>query len=120
MADNKEEQERKEQERKEKEKEALARKDPERAKRDALQARQETFLVGDYLILRAKDPKDNRVILWEKDELHPNGEAFVWGDPEKSTEEQIPFQAGNTPKVQKLIADGLLVSEGGGDPMMRR
>lgn len=43
---------------------------------------------------------DNRVALWERDDRHPNGEAFIAGDG--------LAQVYPTPAVKRRLADGLL------------
>jgi len=43
---------------------------------------------------------DDRVVLWERDPRHPDGEVFVAGD--------TPVQAGLTQAVTNRIRDGLL------------
>lgn len=46
---------------------------------------------------------DRKVVLWEKNESHPNGEAFIPNDGKSYTVAETPF-------VRRLLADGSLVT----------
>lgn len=45
--------------------------------------------------------KDDRVVLWERDRVHPNGEAFVGGDGAVLVAE--------TPEVLRLKREGVII-----------
>ena len=48
---------------------------------------------------------DRRVVLWEKDAAHPDGEIFVSNDGKE-------YKAGETPAVKRKLASGELVKAG--------
>ena len=48
---------------------------------------------------------DNKVVLWEKDDAHPDGEIFVSNDGKER-------RVAETAAVQRKIAEGLLVKVG--------
>lgn len=53
--------------------------------------------------INVKGPgNDNKVILWERDPKHPNGEIFVVNDGET-------YKVAETPDVKRRIGDGRLV-----------
>ncbi len=45
--------------------------------------------------------QDDRVVLWEQDEAHPGGEAFIGGS--------APDLIAKTPRVEGLLREGLLI-----------
>jgi hypothetical protein len=56
----------------------------------------ETFVT----VKAAKE--DSKVVLWEKDPLHPDGEIFITGDG-------VTHKVAKTAAVQRALADGKLV-----------
>lgn len=48
---------------------------------------------------------DNRVALWERDEAHPDGEAFVVNDGKS-------YRVAETGMVKRLLGEGTLVKGG--------
>lgn len=45
---------------------------------------------------------DNRVVLWERDKAHPNGEVFVTNDGKA-------VEVAETARVKRLLQEGVLV-----------
>lgn len=51
--------------------------------------------------LRPKEDGGNQVVLWERDDAHPNGEVLIAG--------RKPVEVGMTPAVSQLLRDGKIV-----------
>lgn len=45
--------------------------------------------------------KDDRTVLWERDDEHPGGEVFIGGS--------APAEAARTPEINRLLREGLIV-----------
>lgn len=58
------------------------------------------------ITVKGSGTPDSKVILWEKDDLHPDGEAWIVGDGKEYT-------VGETAAVKRLIGDGTLVKADG-------
>ena len=54
-----------------------------------------------------KDAHTGRVLVWERDNQHPNGEIFIAESDDK------PMKVGRSNRIQKLINEGRLVEVGG-------
>lgn len=54
--------------------------------------------MAELIKVKATDP--DRVALWERDERHPDGEAFVYGTD--------AFMVALTSRVQRLLTSGVL------------
>lgn len=59
------------------------------------------------LHVMATDKAEDRVILYEHDEAHPDGELFIRGYSDASRREVV--KVGDTAAVRNKIHDGLLV-----------
>jgi hypothetical protein len=57
--------------------------------------------MSETIRVRAADPDNRRVVLWEQSDDHPGGEAFVTRSRE--------VEVGRTPDVQRLLSKGVLV-----------
>ena len=59
-------------------------------------------MANDYMWVRATGDFTNggRVVLWERDEAHPNGEIFIGSDK--------PVQVGETAAVAERVRTGAL------------
>ena len=55
-----------------------------------------------HIKVKAGDPNNKRVVLWERHPDHPNGEVFIAGGKDTHT-------VARTPQVAALLANGRLV-----------
>lgn len=58
--------------------------------------------MSDFILVKSGRP-DNKVVLWEKDDRHPGGEAWVDGTMKN------PVEVYPTDTVRGRLADGQLV-----------
>ena len=61
-------------------------------------ADEKTFWVKGVKGLNEPREGEHRVLLFEQDTAHPNGEAFIAGP--------LPVEVGDTAEVQRLLKDG--------------
>lgn len=76
--------------------------------------------MADTIKVKASPTCGDRVALWDVDEAHPGGEAFVAGAAEVKHAELPWVEVAETPAVLAALRDGLLVKSGGGSQQAER